>query len=291
MCFTQHTARRSLKRGWDLAGLRKKYVKMTPGTRGGCVGFGTGLLGSMAGLGGGPFCVPLLAGVLKLDHKQCVGTSLVCALTTLTIGGCTTYVNSTAAISMPPIIILACVAPVFGFASSRLSRHVSNASLKSLFACFLLCTSSIIFYRIFSKKDGDQHNPSGFKKWVKSLVATPEGYVMYYVCLAAVAGTASGLLGIAGGSVLVPLMSLADVDPWQTITTSSLISMIPTSLASATAHHSMGNICTPLIPYLVLGTCVGAFLGPSLLSGVEEDTRKFVCASVLLATAAIMLFR
>ncbi|KAJ9469570.1 hypothetical protein DIPPA_10257 [Diplonema papillatum] len=258
--------------------------------RGGGVGFATGLMGSMAGLGGGPFCVPLLGYAVGLTHQQCIGTSLVCALSTLTVGGVTTYLAAGSPVSVLPIAVLAAIAPVFGYAASTRCRHIADASLKRLFAFFLLGSAGMVFGRVLIW-NGTEESTNPTKQLLRSMVATPEGTIAFHAVLAAVAGTCSGLLGIAGGSVVVPLMSLADVASWQAITTTSLISMIPTSLASLSAHYRMGNVVRPLVPSLVVGTCVGAFTGPKLLANVDEDTRKLVCATVLLVTSIVMFVK
>ena len=253
---------------------------------GGSVGFATGLLGSMAGLGGGPFCVPLLAATLGLTHKQCVGTSLVCALSTLFVGGFSTYMNAQCTVSVLPIMILGGIAPGFGYLAAQYSQHISQTVLKKLFAVFLLTSSCVVYYRVFVK--GSQN---GEKSKLQIFTQTQSGFIAFHIVLAAVAGTASGLLGIAGGSVVVPFMSMAEVAPWQVITSTSLLSMIPTSATSLATHWSLGNVCRPLVPSLFVGTCSGACIGPNILSGVDEDTRKVISATILLITSIVMAVR
>eukprot|EP01061_Rhynchopus_euleeides_P011902 TRINITY_DN21504_c0_g1_i1.p1 TRINITY_DN21504_c0_g1~~TRINITY_DN21504_c0_g1_i1.p1 ORF type:complete len:753 (+),score=260.79 TRINITY_DN21504_c0_g1_i1:464-2722(+) len=368
------------------------------------VGFLTGFLGSMAGVGGGPFCVPLLGWLIGLGHKQCVGTSILCGLTTLTVGGITTFLSSGSLdISLVPISVLAAVAPVFGWISAKMSNNISPLVLKQIFAGFLLLTSlQIVWGLAYSPTGAEGHwqyhldrqshvyeieanegqlffrtqnfggvlksiketgpplgqkVPEGYSEgwftdvsvlegqpsegivrtngtrgimWVRVLdrgqsmetsynslirgshwnkpvkaqrkkvwyasyiaefVSSLPGNVAFHLVIAVTAGCASGLLGIAGGSVVVPLMSLADAFQWQVITTTSLLSMIPTSLTTCYTHHLNGNVALRLAPGLVSGTVIGAFTGSKLMAVTSEVVRRSSCAGVLLLTALIMLYQ
>ena len=382
----------------------------------GVVGFLTGFLGSMAGVGGGPFCVPLLGWVVGLGHKQCVGTSILCGLTTLTVGGLSQFLMSSGSlnISLVPITLLAVVAPGFGYVSAKMSNDISPVVLKQIFAGFLLlCSLQILWGLAYSPTGAEGHweyslggashmyeieaseghllfrtqnfggilrdlkevgvsPPAGQQPpktfeggwytlveglesgmashntanvlsnvtrgimWVKVLdrgqtmetvfwstkgqkkesskehwnlpvtamrkkssisqffngvVSSLPGNVIFHLFIAVVAGCASGLLGIAGGSVVVPLMSLTGAFPWQVITTTSLLSMIPTSLTTCYTHHLNGNVALGLAPGLVVGTIVGAFTGSKLMAITSEVVRKSACAGVLLLTACIMLYQ
>eukprot|EP01059_Diplonema_ambulator_P013010 TRINITY_DN23522_c0_g1_i1.p1 TRINITY_DN23522_c0_g1~~TRINITY_DN23522_c0_g1_i1.p1 ORF type:complete len:757 (+),score=93.68 TRINITY_DN23522_c0_g1_i1:64-2334(+) len=355
------------------------------------VGFLTGFLGSMAGVGGGPFCVPLLAWLLGLGHKRCVGTSILCGLTTLTVGGITTFLSaSNLVIPLIPIAVLATVAPVFGYFSAKMSSRISPTILKQIFAVALLvCALQIVWNLLYSPTGVEGHwsytlhgkqltyeiesvegvlvfrtahfsgglfpagaegkvgeAPEGFERgwftpmrtgeevkgvmWIRVLdrgssmetiyqsllpvahwnervaatrkksaisaffatvVASDTGNAIFHFGIAFIAGTCSGLLGIAGGSVVVPLMSLSGAFKWQVITTTSLLSMIPTSLTTCYTHHLNGNVALRLAPGLVTGTIIGAFTGSRLMAFTTEIVRKSACAGILLFTACIMLYQ
>eukprot|EP01063_Lacrimia_lanifica_P041560 TRINITY_DN9732_c0_g1_i1.p1 TRINITY_DN9732_c0_g1~~TRINITY_DN9732_c0_g1_i1.p1 ORF type:complete len:650 (+),score=233.40 TRINITY_DN9732_c0_g1_i1:286-2235(+) len=126
---------------------------------------------------------------------------------------------------------------------------------------------------------------------IAQTVASDFGNVGFHMLIALVAGTASGLLGIAGGSVVVPLMSLTGAYPWQTIVATSLLSMIPTSMTTCYTHHLNGNVEMRLAPGLISGTVMGAYAGSTLMAVVSEPARKAACAGVLLFTAFIMIYQ
>ena len=227
--------------------------------------------------------MPLLATVASLPHAFCVGTSLVCATTTLVIGGMATVAYATVHISVAPAVVLGVVAPVFSMVGVRFAKKVDEKVMKRAFALFLILSSCSVFAKVLNPGDGER---GAVAEWVNSSFSTSCGF---YAGVAVVAGLASGTLGLGGGSVVVPLLSIADVASWQEITGTALISMIPTSIVSLSGHLSHGTVVRPLCPSLIVGTCVGAVLGPLTLSYMEETTRKTVCACIIGATGLYML--
>jgi uncharacterized protein len=85
------------------------------------------------------------------------------------------------------------------------------------------------------------------------------------------AGLLAGLLGVGGGIVMVPVMfhifTLLGVDEdvrMHMAVGTSLLTMIPTSIRSALAHHRKGSVDIPLLkrwgPAALLGTASGSLL-------------------------------
>ncbi len=99
-------------------------------------------------------------------------------------------------------------------------------------------------------------------------------FFLYPAC-GALAGFMAGLLGIGGGLVIVPVLSM--VFTWQGMpldtamlyaVATSLASILLTSVSSARAHYRRGSLFLPALkimaPGLMLGTLGGAFLAPYL---------------------------
>ena len=359
----------------------------------------TGFLGSMAGVGGGPFCVPLIAWLFRINHFKCSGTSLVCGVTTLCVGGLTTFYNAgknNMDVAVGPIITLSLVASLMAFISAKHSDKIGELQLKRIFSWFLLFCALQILYKLaytptgieghwsYALKGHDETPlvyeiertegelmfrtghlggvlkevieakggmpvPQGFQEgWYTPLTSTAPaasratrgvmfvtvlnrgetmktvyfskmphehwndpiiakrkesntliqlrafaktdiGALTFHSIIGVIAGTASGLLGIAGGSVVVPLMSLSGLYSFQSITTTSLLSMIPASSTSLITHYRKGNVVLSLAPGLVFGTVLGAFAGSLLMAITTETVRKATCAGVLLFSASIMI--
>ncbi|MDX2464248.1 MAG: sulfite exporter TauE/SafE family protein [Porticoccus sp.] len=91
---------------------------------------------------------------------------------------------------------------------------------------------------------------------------------LLYLGLGAIAGLISGLFGLGGGVVIVPILIFtfsaqgfsADVLTHMAIGT-SLATIVITSISSVTAHHKRGAVLWPVAFWLTPGICVGAALG------------------------------
>lgn len=97
------------------------------------------------------------------------------------------------------------------------------------------------------------------------------------LAVGAVAGTLAGLLGVGGGIVIVPVLfwlaevGILDVAPEVAIhfaVATSLMTIIPTSISSARAHHRKGSIDMPLFrawaPFMVIGALLGGVLAANI---------------------------
>lgn len=101
----------------------------------------------------------------------------------------------------------------------------------------------------------------------------------------AIAGTLAGLLGVGGGIVIVPVLywltevGMLDVPSEVAIhfaVATSLLTIIPTSISSARAHHKKGSIDLDMFrswaPWMVIGALIGglfaANVNATVLSGV-----------------------
>jgi uncharacterized membrane protein YfcA len=84
----------------------------------------------------------------------------------------------------------------------------------------------------------------------------------------AAAGTAAGLLGIGGGVIIVPVLSLVfvseGVDPDILIKVAvgtSLATIVVTAISSIWAHHKRGAVRWPLVQMMTPGVVLGSLLG------------------------------
>ncbi|MFN3791337.1 sulfite exporter TauE/SafE family protein [Massilia sp.] len=82
-------------------------------------------------------------------------------------------------------------------------------------------------------------------------------------------GFAAGLLGIGGGMVLVPFITMIftarGIDPELTIhmaIATSLATILFTSLSSVRAHHQHGAVLWPVVKLLAPGILLGSWIGP-----------------------------
>ncbi len=112
----------------------------------------------------------------------------------------------------------------------------------------------------------------------------------------ALGGVLAGLFGIGGGIVIVPALDLAlaffDTDPairMHVAVATSLATIIPTSIASAGAHHRHGAVDTPLARSWAVFVLVGSVAGAWLASRVHSDVLSAIFAVVAVLIGIKML--
>jgi uncharacterized membrane protein YfcA len=93
------------------------------------------------------------------------------------------------------------------------------------------------------------------------------------------------MMGVGGGSLMVPAMVLLTGFPQALAQGSSLLAMIPAGSAGAHQHWQLGNVARRLLPGLVPGVLVGAWLGSSLALRLTDGTLRLAFATVVIYTA------
>lgn len=104
-------------------------------------------------------------------------------------------------------------------------------------------------------------------------------------------GVLSGLLGVGGGIVMVPLLVLWAGYAQRDAHAMSLGAIIPISLASVLTYGVAGKVRPVDAVLLAAGSIIGARLGAGALTRIEERPLKLVFGLFLAAVAILMLVR
>ncbi|MCL4544941.1 MAG: sulfite exporter TauE/SafE family protein [Chloroflexi bacterium] len=102
--------------------------------------------------------------------------------------------------------------------------------------------------------------------------------------IGALAGTLSGLLGIGGGIVMVPLMALGLGLEQHIAQEISLSVIVPTTISGALTSARKGNVDWRLAGFLVIGALMGSLIGASLSNQLSAEVLRklFAIALVIL---------
>ena len=105
-----------------------------------------------------------------------------------------------------------------------------------------------------------------------------------------VVGAFSGLLGIGGGILMVPLMVYLWRLDMKVAVATSLAVMIPTALASTCRNASFGTVEWSLAAVLAVGAIFGAFfIGAPLAHAVPGEILKRIFGAMLVLTGLQMV--
>lgn len=108
------------------------------------------------------------------------------------------------------------------------------------------------------------------------------GQTLLPVVLGVFVGSLSGLVGIGGGVVLVPILLYIFNVPMHTAAGTSLSIVLPMSLVGAISHLQRGNVDVRLWILLSIGSVIGAWLGAHVGGLLPGLTLKKIFAFILL---------
>jgi uncharacterized membrane protein YfcA len=101
-------------------------------------------------------------------------------------------------------------------------------------------------------------------------------------------GLLSGLLGVGGGIVMVPLLVLWAVYSQRDAHALSLGAIIPISIAGIAAYGVAGEVRYGTAIALAAGSIVGARIGAGWLARIDERLLKIVFGTFLVGVAVLM---
>ncbi|MCD8477889.1 MAG: sulfite exporter TauE/SafE family protein [Sulfurospirillum sp.] len=161
---------------------------------------------------------------------------------------------------LPFVLMSVMCSPLGAYGSTRIDVHW----VKILFALFLLFSATIMF--IQKKKGALTYT----KAW-------------FMVCMGGIVGFLSGLLGIGGGAMIIPLLIYLGYDAKQTAITVSF--MIPFSTLSAfLTYVYLIEIDWILLGVVAIAAALGGVIGNYMMifKLSVEQTRKFIALSLYL---------
>lgn len=218
------------------------------------------------GLGGGIVMIPLLVGILKMGQHKAHGTSLV-ALVFTGISGAITYAMK-GSIDLTASILIATTAIFTALAGAHYAHALAEWKLKRSFGAFMIVVSLLLLMKPFLPQLGQP----AFG-WTKITVLLATGIA---------SGFLSGMMGVGGGSIMVPAMVLLAGFTQHTAQGSSLLAMVPAGGVGAFTHWRLGNVFVKLIPGLIPGILMGTFLGGSFAHMLPEGTLRLLFVVMLI---------
>jgi uncharacterized protein len=249
------------------------------------LGFFAGLLGALTGIGGGILLSPLLALYFGIPIRQAIGTSLVAVITTSAASSSVHLQRHTTDIRLGMTLELA---TSFGAAvTAYLVGYFNRNALEGLFAGFLLYSAITIMRRGGKIKPEDESTPA----LNGNVVIPPYEPQRYPLGLAAslVAGALSGLLGIGGGPIKVPVMYLFMNVPLVVATATSNFMIGVTAAASAMVYYRRGDILVHYAAPLAVGVFVGSLLGARLSPRIHSRYVVYLLVGIMLYLAGHLL--
>lgn len=217
------------------------------------LGFASGALGALLGLGGAFVALPVMTGHFKMPQGMAHGTSIAVVLAT-SLGACYSYAkrlnlaetdvlqksdDKPTFLGLPEVVgdihvvnaaSLALTSTIMVVFGAMLSKRLPGAYLKLVHGSMLLvCAPLIPFQSLFKRSADDVPVPVVENVSTTALVAEVEEPAVRYelskvvrpMLIGVVTGTLAGMLGVGGGVIMVPALNFfTDMDFQQSLGTS-----------------------------------------------------------------------
>ncbi len=254
-------------------------------------GAASGLVGAMLGIGGGVFLVPLLTLAFGVPIRAAVAASLVSVIATATASS--TVNLDRGLVNMRLAMALEVATSVGGLGGGLAASLLTSQQLFLIFGATLATMGALMVMR------------SGRRNVIADTSVDPgrlggrlqEGDTTYVYRLrrmplalgaSLVAGAVSGLLGLGGGIIKVPVLNTFCGVPIRVAAATSAFMIGVTAAASVFVYFSRGDVVLPLASAVALGALAGSVVGARLGQRVEARALKIFMAVVLLVVGVRM---
>jgi uncharacterized protein len=223
------------------------------------IGFVVGIVGALTGVGGGVVLGPVVAIYYGLPMHQAVGVTLVAVIATSTATSALYVEQHLTDIRLGMTLELATT--VGAFLAALMVHRIDRRTLALLFACFLTYSSISMINKAWrTRRREPEKDESNY---------TIENYPLG-MAASLLAGAFSGLLGIGGGPIKVPVMTHFMKVPLRVATATSNFMIGVTAATSAMVFWGRGDINTTVAAPLVAGAFAGSLLGARLKHRVHS---------------------
>ena len=232
-------------------------------------GLGIGFIAGLLGVGGGFLIVPVLVFLGEPIHVA-IGTSLAC-ITLSSLASAHTHLRRGAVLFKVVVLKEAFSIPL-AVAGAYVSTMIPERGLRVVFAALLLYLSYAL-----AKNSSERHH-------------VEEGDINYsrVPIVGVLSGFMSGLLGISGGILNVPLFHAYIGIPIRYAVGTSSLALFFTALAGTIGHYHLGQVDLETALLLAPGLVLGAYLGAVTAHRIHPSNLKRIFA-VFLAVMAIKM--
>lgn len=240
------------------------------------VGLSLGLLGS----GGAILTIPILVYLLGHDEKVAIVESLAI------VGGIALFASGREAwrrqVDWMSVLLLAVPGMAGSAFGAWVSHGMSGRAQLTLLAALMLVASAFMFRRAAPRP----HGPPA-ARWVILLVGALQGFGL---------GVATGLVGIGGGFLIVPVLVLLRRLPMPVAVGTSLALIAFNCTAGLTEHAWSGlapfqRIDWPMVAIFIAVGIAGSLAGSRLGRLLPPMVVRRIFAATLLAVAGYVVLR
>lgn len=235
-------------------------------------GIATGTLLGLLGGGGSIIAVPIMIYMLGMQPKAAIGSSLIIVGLASLLAAWSHFRNHSVLVSMA--LIFGASGALGSYAGARLAQLISDVVQLTMFAVAMALVALLMLRQRQSQIE------------MVDEVRSNSLPIMLLVGLGA--GLLTGLLGVGGGFIIVPALTIVLHVPLKKAIGTSLLVIGTNSIVGAISYGSSLNLNLASLPF-ALGTLIAAPIAGGVAHYIPQKKLKVSFAITLLALSAWML--
>jgi uncharacterized membrane protein YfcA len=238
---------------------------------------GVGTLSSMIGIGGGILNTPLLIIVFGLSAQQGPATALVAALF-VALASSASYWRQKPRPILPRVGLLLAVTTAPGSIIGVMMRTLisDDMILRIIFGVSLM---PVALKMLFAKKKEKGDLASELASFDEGAIVTKTWAMALFGAF--IGGISAGLLGIGGGAIVVPVLSMILGLPMHAAVATSMFTMMFTATSGTALNYLQGYIDPFFALSLGVGMLVGGQIGSRFACRVNAVQLKRIFGVIL----------
>jgi len=250
-------------------------------------GFLIAIVASLTGIGGGIFMVPVMTLLYEFIPANAAGTSLTVIIFTA-VASTLNYARQRR-IYWRTGLVLAIVTAPGAYLGAWLTTLLNARDLGLIFGFFLI---GVAVYIIADLNNLRRSQNQETKARISDIELIKSGKTLVLgVGLSFFGGLASGLLGIGGGLLIVPIMTFAMGMAIHLATATSMFTMIFTSISGVAQHYQANHINFETALLLALGAIFGAQIGAFTSKRISSKNLRRVFGIVVIVSGVNMILK
>ncbi len=251
-------------------------------------GFLIAIVASLTGIGGGIFMVPVLTLLYEFVPANAIGTSL----TTIIFTAVAAVLNYTRQrrIYYRTGLVLAMTTVPGAYLGAWLTTQLQPRDLGLIFGSFLIFVATYIIADLNTRRRSKNRSEVLKQRSDSELVRSGKTIALG-AGLSFFGGLASGLLGIGGGLLVVPIMTFSMGMPIHLATATSMFTMIFTSISGVVQHYQASHINFESALLLVLGAVFGAQVGAYTSKRISSKNLRRIFGIIVIVSGVNMILK
>jgi uncharacterized membrane protein YfcA len=251
-------------------------------------GFAVGLIVGITGVGGGSLMTPLLVLFFGVSPAVAVGTDLLYASLTKTMGGWVHGRNGTVDWKVVGLLSLGSFPAALSTIALLKYLNLDELTLRSLvtnvLSVALLSTAMALLLKDQIRKLARRRDGTVYELHHRYLPGATIATGVVVGTLVTVSSIGAGVLGTVALLFLYPRMAAVKV------VGTDIVHAVPLTAVAGMGHMALGTVNFVLLGSLLLGSLPGIYIGSHLSAKVPEKILRPVLATMLLVIGLRMVF-